>query len=255
MTTALFDVCDLNNPLEQPDYLFIQQHIDIDGNFLISSFLQQRLKMKTSNSSVLLVCTEQTSNHYQNSCLKLGFNLKTFMDANKLKIIDLLTGHSMNNNPILDLNKLLLVIQKQIDELKSTDIEQITIIFDNLQYFLIFNHLNSENKLIEFCENLHNITKKTENCSIICKFNLSNIHEYVCNNVCSIADYSMNVDALKSGKFREVDGKIMTKCHRKKTKVNNENSFDFDLIVKEILFKINERNIKIYYPGEFGIKV
>jgi hypothetical protein len=244
MATSLLSACGISDSIK---FIFVKENSDIDASFLISSLIGQRIKQ--INSGVVLICAHQTLKYYTLNGMKLGYNLSMAITKNNVKVVEPMNETFKNNLDDYSLSTLQDQLNEYLEELLRDNKSQITIILDNLQYF--HNNVTDDKVLINFAHILSKLTRKHKNLSVILKMNLSDLFETVTNIIEDLADLSLNVEPLKSGNFKDVDGKILVK----KFSNPSENSWDPVESESNILYKINDRNIKVFAPGEFGLKV
>lgn len=245
MATSLLSACGINEVIK---FIFIKENCDVDASFLITSLIGQRIRQQ--NAAIVLVCAHQSLNYYNLTGMKLGYNLSMAVSKNNVKVIEPMNEIFTNNLDHYSLQQLSNKLSEHIKELLDENKSQITIILDDLQFFHTYES-SSDNNLIKFANHLENLIEKHPNVSLILKMNLSNLYEIVANNIEDMADICLTVDPLKSGHFKEVDGKINVQKYNKKV----ENSWNFKETQRNLLYKINDRNIKVFAPGEFGLKL
>ena len=240
MATSILSACNLNDPIS---FLFIKENTDIDGSFLLSSLISQRLKEQ--NSGTIMICTHHTFDHYNSCCMKLGCNLSSSVAKNILHVIEPMKDVLRNDD--ITLNSLLENIKVRFATYMEQNVSKVNIFIDDLQFYANFG--SNENEMIKFSHQLKSLST-TENARIVLKMNVSNLYAFACNNIEDISDVVIDVNELKSGKFKEVDGKLVI---QKKTHAINENLMISE--AKNILYKANDRNIKVFAPGEIGLRV
>lgn len=244
MAASLLLACDLNEQ-KLPAFILLREDSGVDGSFLISSILGQRLKIQ--NNGTVLICLHHTAQHYSNVGMRLGFNLNMARDKGTLAIIEPLQdiGENLFTSKYLtsikcDILEILLTkIVQEIDRQLNTK-QNVTILIDNIGNLIDLGC--DENLILRFCHKL--IDLSNEKISIILKINTCQLYESICKNLEDIADAQIHVVKLPSGNFKEVDGKII---YYKRL----ENGYDRS--VKQLLYKVNDRNIKIFQPGEVGV--
>lgn len=241
MATSVLSACNLT---ESINYVFIKENSDVDGSFLISSLIGQRLKQP--NSAVVLIATHQTYNHYSSCGMKFGYNLCANLSKNNLHIIEPMKMILSNN--AFNLSIIFQNIKNIVDDFIMNGKSYVTIFLDNLQYFTIFGATESE--MIKFAHQLSFLNKQY-GVLIVLKTNLSDLYAYVATNVEDIADVVIDVEKLKSGMFKEVDGKLIIKKNGQPCKKSILSNF----LEKIVLYKSNDRNIRVFAPGEIGLKI
>lgn len=251
MAASVLFACGLNEQ-KLPSFIHISEESNIDGSFLISSILGQRLRI--SNAGTLLVCLQHNYQHYFNAGMRLGYNCNIFL-GKTLSVIDTLTDMAKdflnskwltNEKRITDL--LLADIREQISGSNFTSRINTTVIIDNLA--ILYNLGATKEDIQKFCHGLVALSQEFENLTIITKMSNCDIYNLDDNNVAKLGSLHIRVVKLKSGVFREVDGKLLIK----KALEEADNSYECNYSSKEILYKVNDRNVKIFNPGEIGLK-
>ena len=239
MATQILQNCLLSGS-EQPNFVLVKQNDGVDGSFLISCILGQRLKLKDQN--VIFLTSNHNFNHYHMAGQRLGYNLTMQRDANILKVIDL-NEIAFKNEGFPTTNEIYDKITSLVNELGHE--KPVSIVIDDISSFVLFNGTSSKD-LISFCEKISQLK-----CSTLIKLNTSDLYEYVGNNLEDLADLQLDFVRLKSGNFKEVDGKINIITR------NNGATFleDFKRTERTILYKVNERNVRVFMPGELGLKI
>lgn len=246
MATSLLSACDLNKP-NLPGFVLVREDCNADGSFLITSIVGQRLK--TPNAAVILVCLHHNAQHYLSAGMRLGFNLSMARDRGNLILIEPLADLAENvlSSSYLAtsngdaLNLLSQQIQRSIDTALKTK-ENCTIVLDDVTTLITLGH--KELSVLRFCQRI--VEHKSDQTNVLLKVNLSELHELLVKNLEGLADVEIRVTKMKSGNFKEVDGKIL--CYHRSQNDCNRNE-------KQILYKINDRNIKTFQPGEIGVRV
>ncbi|XP_055379533.1 elongator complex protein 6 [Condylostylus longicornis] len=259
MAASLLLACGLNEQ-KLPSAIHLSEESDIDGSFLISSILGQRLRIQ--NSGVILICLQQNYQHYMNAGIRLGYNLNMFNGKNLYvhePILDIIKSNFCENStaPSSEINdsifsdEIFKFIEKIIKE-KFIEKTSITIILDNLS--ILMNMGESYRSILKFYENLKEfieniMNESTKSITLLTKLNNCDLFNVLDNNLIRMSDLHIRVVKLKSGAFKEVDGKlIITKDEIIEFCQINKNE-------KNILYKVNDKNIKIFNPGEVGIKI
>lgn len=247
MATSFLLACGLQEHI-LPKHIHISEESNIDGSFVISSILGQRLRV--ANNKTLLVCLQNNLKHYLNAGQRLGYNLQMYM-GKSLTVIDIVTDigtdplSSVWLNTVSPTETLYKAICDELTKLNGT----ITVLIDNLEG--LFNLGASAQDLYSFCIKLHKFSEQSslENFTLATKLNNCNIFEVTDGNLEALSDLHLRLIKLKSGSFKEVDGKIaISKCSME------EGTYNYSKQLKNVLYKVNERNIKIFSPGEVGLK-
>lgn len=248
MATSVLLACGLNEQ-QLPKFTFLREDTDVDGSFLVTCIVGQRLKIQSSGT--ILVCLHHTKEHYSNAGIRLGFNLNSAIDKGNLVVIEPLSdlAEHLFDSPYLSasqeniLNYMWSTIDVQINALLAKK-TSLTLVIDDIS--ALVNIGATENLVVRFCRRLLQLTDGIRNLSICVKLNTSPLYEYLANNLEDMADTEIQIVKLKSGNFKEVDGKLISIKRDAITTLP---------ILKSMLFKVNERNVKIFAPGEVGIKI
>lgn len=251
MAASVLFACGLNEQ-KLPSFIHISEESNIDGSFLISSILGQRLRI--SNAGTLLVCLQHNYQHYFSAGMRLGYNCNIFL-GKTLSVIDTLTDMAKDFLTSKWLSKetsitelLLADIREQISGQNFISRINTTVIIDNLA--ILYNLGATKEDIQKFCHGLMALSQEFQNLTIITKMSNCDIYSLDDNNVAKIGSLHIRVVKLKSGVFREVDGKLLIK----KLQDEEDNSYECNYTTKEILYKVNDRNVKIFNPGEIGLK-
>lgn len=245
MATSLLITCELNEQ-RLPSVIYLPEEAGVDGGFLITSILGQRAKLQ--DNGTILMCFHQNFQHYANAGVRLGFNLSTVRHSGALTVIEPLFDISendfnskyLNTNKAVVLNNILLEIKEAVQNLIANK-RYISIIIDNIG--ALFNLGANEKLVLNFCEKLIDLTG--EQVSVLIKLNRSNLYPILCSNLSDWANVEIQMVKLLSGNFKEVSGKL---------NYIKKNSSGFNQLQKTLLYKVNDRNIKIFVPGEIGAK-
>lgn len=242
MAQPVLAACGLHGMDSLPPLTLLKQDSGVDGSFLIASILGHRLRSSRQNH-VLLVATQHTYHHYSSACMKLGFMLGPARDSGQLQILDvaaeLFRNYSTCSSPNLD--DIIRQIRSFVDEHPNA-----TIMMDDLSYFLNFGY--SESELIDFVEQL-----VTDSASFVLKVNTADLYGTFCANLDDLAQTEIRLARLASGQFKEVDGRL-TVSRFQSGKEAKQQLMEVKKEEKSVLYKVNERNIKVFVPGEVGIK-
>lgn len=230
---------------EARKFIVIKESQDIDGSFLISSLIGQRLRQQ--NVGIVLVCCQQTSKYYDSCGKKLGYNLTMSINKKCLHPIEPLREMVALKNDIL-MDRLLSDISEKVKVLENEGRKNITIIIDDLSFFT--NLGCTENDLIKAGMKLYDLTQEKENISVVLKIGLSDFHQHLTSNIEDFADVDLTLERLQSGDFWDVDGRLTIRKmnHQRETPVTVESE-------RSLLYFIGDHNVKLTAPGEFGLKV
>lgn len=237
----LVSACGFTEPRK---FITVNENADVDGSFLISSVIGQRLRQPSSG--LVLVCCCQSLKFYEACGRKLGYNLTMSVSKKSLHAVEILRDViSSNGNEILD--HLFGEILEKVTILRSNSTKSISIIVDDLTFFT--NLACTEKHLILFGTKLHDFAMTHDDVSIIMKFGLADLHQHLINNLQDLSDVSITVEKLKSGDFWDVDGKLIIK------KMRNENGMLTIENERNLLYHVGDHNVKLIAPGEFGLKI
>lgn len=244
MSTSVLLACELNER-NLPQFVLIQENSGADASFLIASLIGSCLKYQ--QNGVVLVCLHHISQHYTNAAARLGMNVGMARDKGRIVILEpladigqnLLSSKYLTESKDTILDSLLQNIKNDAEK-QLTDKENVAIIIDNIAALVDFGY--SKRIILQFCHKLINFA--SDRISIVLKINTSNLYE---DFVASLEDYAHSnyrIMKMKSGEFHEVDGKII---YKKRSDLLNSTS-------KTILYKVGDKNIKIFQPGEVGVR-
>lgn len=237
----LVSACGFTEPRK---FIILNENADVDGSFVISSLIGQRLRLQ--NSGIVLVCCCQSFKYYEACGKKLGFNLS--MSVNKKSLLPLEPLRDVINfSPTHILDHLYEEICEKITFMKNSGTKNMSIIIDDLTFFT--NLTCTEKQIISFGLKLHELATAHEQLSLIIKIGLADLHQYLTNNLEDFADVSITIEKLKSGDFRDVDGKLKIK------KVKSEDGISTIESERNLLYYIGDHNVKLLAPGEIGLKI
>lgn len=248
MAASFLLACDLNEQ-KLPSLVLLREESGVDGSFIVTSVLGQRLKVQ--NTTTILLCMQHSAQHYSSAGMRLGFNINAARDRGNLILIEplsdvkdnLFTSKYLNDGKGDILESLINEVDESLLNFSKQNKQNCTIIVDNIATFVDFGC--SESLVLRLCNKLIELGHQ-RNASIVLKLNLCDLFELIDRNLEDLSTRDIQIVRLKSGNFKEVDGKIV---YRKRD--NN----GFDKNEKSFLYKINDRNIKIFQPGEVGVKL
>ncbi|KAH8273162.1 hypothetical protein KR018_007222 [Drosophila ironensis] len=252
MATSVLLACGLNEQ-KLPGFVHISEESNVDGSFLISCILGQRLRI--SNAGTLLVCLQHHYQHYFKAGMRLGYNTNIFQ-GKTLGVIDVLSDVG-NGGPETfkwmrrpDGQNLTVPLIEEIRsqvESNYASRNSYTVLIDDLS--ILMNLGVTKMEVQQFCQDLAALARERENLTVITKLSNSDIYQLTDNNVAKLGQVRIQVLRLKSGVFREVDGKLLIE------RVLDEGNYACEESRKEVLYKVNHRNVKVFSPGEIGVKV
>lgn len=248
MTSSLLNATNLNVRPPQR-FILIEQSAKADGEYLISALLGHRLGL--DNPGVVLVCADHTLQHYDTVGNRWAHRIRLHKDKGTLKVIESMRyifEDFMDVDGKSDyLERFASNIEKYVKEFVQQGKENISIIIDNLMFYHDLFEAD-ECWLLQFCENLQKLTEEFFQVSIVLKVNEHELYELLCRHLEDFANPTISVEAFETGQFYEVDGKLIVK---EKESVDEWVSKESE---KTLLFKVTNRDIKVYVPGSVDIK-
>lgn len=236
----LVSACGFTEPRK---LIVVKENSDIDGSFLISTLIGQRLRVPSAG--IVLVCCQQTAKYYDTCGKKLGYNLAMSIGRKSVETIEPLRDYmELDGDEVL--TRLTGDISTKIKTLEGEGKKNITVVVDDLTFFTHFGC--SEKGLVRLSMQLNELTR-SEGTSVLVKISLSDLHITVANNLEDLADVVLTVERLKSGDFWDVDGKLLIK------KVNRSGEIPTTESERNLLYFVGDHNVKLTAPGEFGLKV
>lgn len=246
MAASLLLACGLNEQ-KFPPFVLLREESGVDGSFFITSVLGQRLKVQSS--ATVLVCLQHTVQHYATAGLRLGFNINMARERGNLVLIEPLHDISINlfsSKYLTQRGSIPDTLFNEITESVRHALESksnCTVIIDNVTALIDLGC--DESQVLRFCTKLIDITNE-QNVSMLLKLNTSDLYYAMERNLEDLSTTEIELVKLKSGDFKEVDGKIVCRL-----RCNN----GFGRSEKSVLYKVNDRNVKIFQPGEVGVKL
>ncbi|XP_055551596.1 elongator complex protein 6 [Wyeomyia smithii] len=239
MAQALLAACGLDGQNLPPGLTLVRQHSAVDGSFLIAAVLGNRLKV-SRDERVLLIAAHHNYSHYSSACLKLAYNLGPARDSGQLHFFDVSAEVARLYPVCPDLRTIRRCITAFLEQSPGA-----TVLIDDLTFLLSYGHTESE--LINLVEDLVLLPNKH---SIVIKLNTAELFDWLCDNLVDMAEIEIRLEQLTSGNFREVDGRFsVSRINRRENSLINMRTMD-----KPLLYKVNDRSIKVFVPGEVGIK-
>lgn len=267
MAASVLFACGLNEQ-KLPKFVHISEESNCDGSFLFSCILGQRLRI--SNAGTVLVCLQHNYQHYFHAGMRLGYNVNIFLDKT-LNVVDPLTDMAKKGMASKWLQDERLVTTLLLDGIRnhiSTSAAQrisTTILVDNLA--ILLNLGATKEEIIQLCHKLAELPKQYKNLAVITKLSNCDLYAPIDNNVAKLGTLRIRASQLKSGVSRDVDGKLLIERELAANDAKEEDEeqeeqdaqqngiYELEQIRKEVLYKVNDRNIKIINPGELGVKV
>lgn len=243
MSTSVLLACELNEQ-KLPPFVLIQENSGADASFLVASLIGSCLKYQ--QNGVVLVCLHHISQHYISAAARLGFNISMARDKGRIVIDEPLADIGLSflsskylSEPKSQLLDSMLENIKEDAERQLTDKANVTIIIDSITTLV---DLGCSKKLVlQFCHKL--ISLGNDRISIVLKINTSDLYGDIVTSLEDYANSDYLITKMKSGEFHEVDGKII---YKKRSNFRHNS--------KTILYKVGDKNIKIFQPGEVGVR-
>lgn len=236
MTAQLLMTCGLTDK-RLPGFVLIRESSGTDASFLVSSILGQQLK---ASPKIVLVAAHHSFAHYQSVGMRIGYNLSQVRDRGRLKVVDVLQMIYEDDDVLVNETLLELLLKRMLEEVQAVpDAEDCCVILDDVS--ILRSMTDDDDLVIRFCEQLRLLQEERNvqgkgHLSIVVKLNTYDSYPVIASNLGSRSAVTINVDSLKSGRFREVDGRI-TICKPS------------SLEEKVVLYKVNDRNIKTFAKG------
>lgn len=237
---ALVSACGFSEPRK---FILINETADIDGSFLISTLIGQRIRQQSSG--IVLVCCQQTFKYYEACGRKLGYNLSMSVNKKCLYAVEPLRNATDDENDDI-LQRTYDEIEEKLKVFESEGKKSVTVIVDDLAFFS--NLEVSESRLIGFGMKLHSLSEMNQSVSVAVKIGLSDAFAHLTSNLEDYADVVLRLEKLKSGDFKDIDGKMNIK---KFIAQNGMTKFESE---RTLLYFIGDHNVKLTAPGEFGLK-
>lgn len=243
MSTSVLLACELNEQ-NLPPFVLIQETSGADASFLVASLIGNCLKYQ--QNGVVLVCLHHLSQHYMSAAARLGFNITMERDKGRILMSEPLADVGANfffskymSEPKAKLLDTLLQNILEHAEQHLQNQKNVTIIIDSVATLVDLGC--PKNIVLKFSHKL--INSASDRISIVLKINTSDLYE---DFIMSFEDYANSnflITKMKTGEFHEVDGKII---YKKRS--------GFRHTLKTILYKVGDKNVKIFQPGEVGVR-
>lgn len=237
----LVSACGFTEPKK---FIVIKESRDIDGSFLISALIGQRLRQQSAG--LVLVCCHQTLKYYDTCGKKLGYNLTMSASKKSLLVIEPLKEMVTLSCGVM-MERLLDTIGEKLKAFEEDRKKNVTIIIDDFSFFT--NLGVTEKDLIKAGLKLHDWAQRKDGLSVVLKIGLSDLHQHLSCNLEDYADVDLTIERLKSGDFWDVDGKLFIK------KINQQAEMSYVESERSLLYFIADHNVKLSAPGEFGFKM
>lgn len=247
MTTSLLNAANLN-VVPPHRFVFIAENSKVDGEVLISALLGRRLGLEAAG--VVLVCADHTLQHYDTVGNRWAHRIAMHRDKGSLKAFEPLKcifQEFMDFDGKIDyLERFWFNVEKAVRDFVALEKHHISVIVDNLTFYHDLYEA-SPGWLVEFCLKLHRLTDELPQLSVVIKLNECEMHEVVCRQIEDYANPVVFVEPFDTGVFHEVDGKLVI---REKESVDEWVSKESE---KTLLFKVSNRDVKVYVPGSVDI--
>lgn len=244
MSTSVLLACDLNEQ-KVPKFVLIQENSGADASFLVVSLIGSCLKHQ--QNGVVLVCLHHIGQHYTSAASRLGLNIGAARDKDRIVFVEPLADIGENfltsqyvSEPEEKVFESLHHTIKENAKQQLSSKEHVTIVIDNVAMLLDLGY--TMDSVRRFCHRL--IHMGNERISIVLKINTCNLYTNLIRSIEDYANLDYHVAKMKSGEFHEVDGKIIYKKRGDNLRHTR----------KTILFKVGDKNIKIFQPGEIGVR-
>uniref|UniRef100_A0A182KEA2 Elongator complex protein 6 n=1 Tax=Anopheles christyi TaxID=43041 RepID=A0A182KEA2_9DIPT len=226
-----------------PRITLVEEQSGVDGSFLLAMLMTNHLKRSVSNR-VLLFAAHHTAAHYTAACQKLTFNTASALQSGHLRIVDMLaelygsvaTGGRTTGAELLQLIS---------DRLAEVGPSNTLVIVDDLTFYSTMHPVvgSGENAVIDFVEQQLLLHTTAPDCHFVLKVNVSECYERLCTFLRDLADVIVELGPLPSGSFHELDEQSTLPL----LSALRESS-------KTLLYKVHDRLVRTYVPGEVGIK-
>lgn len=248
MTSSLLNATNLNVRPPQR-FILLEQNSKADGACLISAILGHRVSLESPG--VILVCAEHTFHHYDAVGNRWAHRLTMHRDNGTIRPIEALKCHFQDfmdiDGKIDYLERFWHTIEKYVHEFEEKGKQNISIIIDNLIFYKDLFEAD-EAWMVDVCEKLFRLTDIYRNLSVVIKINECELYDTLCRNIEDYANPIIQIDAFETGLFHEVDGKLIIK------EKENVDEWVSKVSEKQLLFKITNRDIKVYVPGSVDLK-
>lgn len=245
MSTSVLLACDLNEP-KLPQFVLIREQSGADASFFIVSLIGSCLKHQ--QNGVVLVCLHHIGQHYISAAARLGVNIGAARDKDRIAFIEPLAdiGQNFLASPYVCepegkvFDSLFQSVKENAERQLATK-QHVTIVIDNVVMLIDLGY--TVHAVRRLCHRLIDIGN--DRISLVLKINTSNLYM---NLIRSIEDYAAadyHVAKMNSGEFHEVDGKII---YKKRCDSLEKHT------IKTILYKVSDKNIRIFQPGEIGVR-
>lgn len=240
MATSVLLACGLTESL--PSLTLIREECYVDASFLITCILGHHTKKLTAGT--VLVCMHHRFQHYVGAGVRLGFNLQAARDRGTLRVIDLMAEATQNTAPTDVMSVLWKRIQEEVDVVRQVQQKPVSIILDDVTTLLDLGA--AEGSVLQLCRQLCRMETRdnTPALSLVVKISACNMYRALVRNLSALTDTDLSCVRLQSGQFREVDGRLQVK---------RRDNASHNLTEKAMLYKVGERNIKIFALGEVGL--
>ncbi|XP_053945379.1 uncharacterized protein LOC128854926 [Anastrepha ludens] len=267
MAASVLFACGLSEQ-KLPNFVHISEESNVDSSFLTSCILGQRLRL--SNVGTVLVCLQNNYYHYFRAGLRLGYNVNIFL-GKTLNVVDPLTEmarEGITSKWLQDERLVTTLLLDSIRDYVSASAAQrisVNIVIDNLA--ILLNLGATVEEMLQLCHDLDDLTKQYENVSVITKISNCDIYMPIDNNLSKLGTLRIRVVHLKSGVSHDVDGKLLIEREvigsgyekreqdQEQEEEQENGGYEIERVRKEVLYKVNDRNVKIMNLGEVGVRI
>lgn len=240
MAASLLISCGLNER-RLPALVYVAEASGVDGSFLISSIIGQQLK--AAQSKIILVCLHHGFSHYNSAGMRMGYSLSQNVQRDRVRVVEFV--EALHKNPeILTETIVQNLFDRIVAALPESPEYDVCIVLDDLSVLLLFAH---DDLIMRFVRRLDKLREdRSGHISLVLKLNTAEAYPVLEHNLETLSRTSIGLEALNSGRFKEVDGRMVIKRLASPTGSLPEE--------KLVLYKVNDRNVKIFAKGEFGVK-
>lgn len=236
MTAPLLMTCGLTDK-RLPGFVLLRESSGTDGSFFVSSILGQQLKA-SPQSKIVLVAAHHGLGHYHSVGLRLGYSLTQVCDRGRVRCVDVMKMIASGGREANLDDEFVSGLHKRILEevLAVPEGEDCCLIIDDVSVLRAMT--DNDDLVLRFCEQMRRLgeRRKEGHLSVILKLNTYDAYPVMANNLHSRSAFTITLDSLKSGRFKEVDGRIT---------ISRENAGED----KVVLYKVNDRTVKTFAKG------
>ncbi|XP_053976679.1 elongator complex protein 6 [Hylaeus anthracinus] len=251
--------------------ILIEERHDINASFLLNSIIFDALK---KNYGICFVLFHNTFNHYHNVSMKFGYNLTILREEGKVKIVEPMkviatimqcidgnttnklnvpvTKPSFDNKDNIILN-LLTVIKNAYLEMTKHDNPVIIVIDDLSHLYNLGFSLKDTMYYVRYLRSLVEFNNVSQLCLVIHTYERE-LHSCILNtfvhSLKHMAHLFVMVEPFETGYSSDASGKITVNW-----RIDNiRRKYNWSEIVRYI-YKLSDRQVKIYTPGTLAMLV